>query len=156
MAAALAAELRRPLISRDRLKEGALQTLGFGAADDPGLARRVTDLFFAEIELLLREDVSLVAEAAFQHKVWAPRLAPLPQIADVRMVVCEVPAEVAIEHKKERALRNPLWSRMHPAPEGWESRPEPHEPPALDVPTLKVDTSGPQASLVDSLIKFLG
>jgi hypothetical protein len=121
------------------MKEGALRTLGLDMAADQDLALRVCGTFFEEIELLVRNGVSLVAEAAFQHKVWAPRLAPLMGIADIRIVVCEVPLDIAVERRREREQRDLMWARYHPSPEGWET--EAYHPPELNVPTLRIDTS---------------
>lgn len=153
LAGALATKLRCPLVSRDRLKEGALRTEGRDAPADPALALRICDAFFAEIELLVRANVSLVAEAAFQNKVWAPRLEPLMELADVRVIVCEVPREVAIERRRDRERRDPIWSRYHPAPEGWET--EPYNPPRLEVPTLAVSTAQELRPSFEEIASFL-
>lgn len=141
-------------MSRDRLKEGALQTLGPELAADPELALRICEVFFTEIELLARSGVSLVAEAAFQHKVWAPRLAPSMEIADVRVIVCELPIEVAKARCQERELTDPLWTSYHPTP-GGEPWAQPYDPPRLEVPTHRLDASEPISTSIRALLGFL-
>ncbi len=155
LAVELATELRCPLVSRDRLKEGALKTLGLDKAADPDLAQRICDLFFSEIELQLRAGVSLVAEAAFQHRVWAPRLEPLFALADVRIVVCQVSPELAWERMTGRARRDPLWSRYNPLPESHRGAEEPYEPPRLSVPTLTVNTTKDYLPPIEEIVAFL-
>lgn len=72
LAKLLAAEIHCPLLCRDEFKEGYVHTHGVA---DSAANRTVYDAFFAAIELLLDQQISLIAEAAFQHHLWAPRLA---------------------------------------------------------------------------------
>src|SRR5215218_2684056 len=89
LAHALARAVRCPLIARDEIKEGLVHATG--ELGEPGgeAQRRATDAFFAALTVLLDRAVSVVAEAAFQHHVWEPRLAPLRGSARVRLVLCE-------------------------------------------------------------------
>jgi hypothetical protein len=93
LAHVLAAALAWPLISRDELKEG-LVAAGSGPADrlDPtdrpdvlGVPDRLNVLanqaFFAAIGEEPATGGSLVAEAAFQDRLWRPGLAPLGRVA---------------------------------------------------------------------------
>ena len=43
---------------------------------DP-LTLRTYEIFFAALELMLRAEVTVVAEAAFQHPLWSHGLEPL-------------------------------------------------------------------------------
>src|SRR5690349_2486737 len=90
----------------------------------------------ALLALLLGRGVTVVAEAAFQDRVWAPRLAPLMSIARVRLVLCEVDPELARARRVARGLDDPARARFHP-----EGRAGDYDPPRLEVPTLRVDTS---------------
>lgn len=154
LAGKLAAELRCPLVSRDRLKEGALRTEGFEHATDRELAKRICNTFFLEVELLLRNNVSLVAEAAYQHKVWGPNLAPLLIIADVRIIVLHASAETIQRRRQEREIRDPKWLKYHPSPPEWEQEGGDYQAPALSVPTLELDTSDDNFTM-RQLTKFL-
>jgi len=154
LARELADTLRCPLVSRDRLKEGALRTQGLDPSADPDLARLICDAFFAQVEWLLRRNISVVAEAAFQQKVWDPGLAPLAELADVRIIVCDVAIEVARQRRQERERSDPLWTLYHPVPTGWDD--VTYDPPGLDVPTLRIETSAPEKKLVSTLVEFLG
>src|SRR3954447_12417940 len=79
----LARAIRCPGICRDEIIEGLINTTG--ERDSPGdqSARLVCDAFFETLTLLLTRRITLVAEAAFQHKVWAPKLEPLRDMARV-------------------------------------------------------------------------
>ena len=77
-----------------------------------------------------------MAEAAFQDRVWVPRLEPLRALARVRLVLCEVAPELAHARRVARALGDPARARFHP-----EGTAGSYDPPRLDVPTLRVDTS---------------
>ena len=87
-----------PAISRDEIKEGMVHTVGeFEAAPDDPLTQRTLPVFFNVLQMLLENEVSVVAEAAFQHKVWRPNLTPILPIADIRVVQC---------HADPRVVRN--------------------------------------------------
>jgi predicted kinase len=150
LAKALVAELRCPLVSRDQIKEGMLRTLGLGLAADRGVTDRVFETFFAEIELLLCAQVALVAEAAFQHRVWQPRLERLAAMADVRIVVCDVPPDVARDRRKYRSQSDPLFDAYHSGPVG-----DDYDAPRLDAPTLHVDTADGLSPNLSEIVSFL-
>jgi len=131
----LASRLRCPMLSRDEIKEGMVRTLGLPASKDVQL--QATDAFFEAIRVLVGARVSLVGEAAFQHHVWSSRLEPFLEVADVRVVVCDVPLEVAQARVFKRAELDPERERSHPMQDIREE----YDPPRLSVPTLTVDTS---------------
>ena len=146
LSAALATQLGWPLVSRDAIKEGlglrgpAAAPVGEAAAPD-NLAANQT--FFAVLDLLLRAAVSVLAEAAFQDRLWRPGLEPLLGLADIRIVRCSVSDDVAAERIAARPTGGPR--RVH--------RDVPMTPSAfsaleLPVPTLPVDTThGPDPSV---------
>lgn len=150
LAGRLTSELRCPLVSRDQIKEGMLRTMGIERADDRGVVDRVFETFFSEIALLVRSEVSVVAEAAFQHKVWAPRLGPLCEIADVRIVVCQVSAEIAAQRREQRSRQDPLFDKFHPG-----AVDKDYAAPDLDVPTLLVDTTEGYSPTLVEIVAFL-
>ena len=130
----LAFRLRCPKLSRDEIKEGLVRTSGPTPKD---VQLQATDAFFDAVRLLIEAEVSLVAEAAFQHQVWSAKLKPFFEVADVRIVVCDVSAEVARARVLRRAELDPGRERSHPLKDISEE----YEPPRLEVPTLMVETS---------------
>jgi hypothetical protein len=54
------------------------------------LTARTLPVFFAVLDVLLRAGVTTVAEAAFHDHVWRPRLEPLRELAQLRIVNCTV------------------------------------------------------------------
>ena len=121
------------------------------------LQRHATDAFFDALALLFGRGVTVVAEAAFQHKVWAPRLEPLRAVARVRVVLCELDAERALARRLARGLGDPARARFHPEGEG-RDRPArstgSYDAPRLGVPTLRVDTSDGYRPAFEAIVEF--
>jgi predicted kinase len=104
LAHALAAALGCPAICRDEIKEGLVfGRADFEAAIDDEATRAASELFFDAVRLLVERGVSLVAEAAFQHRVWAPNLEPLQSLATIAVVQCHTDAATATARIAERA-----------------------------------------------------
>jgi len=148
LAHALARAVRCPAVCRDEIKEGVVNTLARQGRPGDEIERRVYEAFFETVELLLRRGVTLVAEAAFQHKNWAPKLEPLREIARVRIVLCDVDPQRARSRHVERSAADPERARFHhdramQADEAGRALPiAEYDPPKIDgVPTLVVDTS---------------
>jgi predicted kinase len=96
----LAHELARllgcPAICRDEIKEGMVHATGsFAPGPGDALTLRTLPLFFGVVRLLLEGGVTVVAEAAFQDKVWRPNLKPLLDIASLRIVQCHTDPDTA-------------------------------------------------------------
>jgi predicted kinase len=103
LAHALAARIGCPAISRDEIKEGmAHADPDFGPAGQDELSLRTLPVFFRVLELLLRAEVTTVAEAAFQDRLWRPGLEPLRRLARFRVVRCTVDADVAFARRIRR------------------------------------------------------
>jgi len=135
-----------PAICRDEIKEGMVQASpGFVAAPGDDLTQRTLPVFFGVLELLLRAGVTTVAEAAFQDRVWRPRLEPLRDLARIRVVHCVVDADTAFRRSLRRGQDNPLRAaHADPSPADAAERALAHERfqrVALDVPWLEVDTT---------------
>lgn len=154
LAHALARAVRCPAVCRDEIKEGLVCTAGCGSEPGGDLQRRATDTFFDTLALLLGRGVTVVAEAAFQHRVWAPRLEPLRAVARVRIVLCEVDPELARARQVTRGLGDPAWARFHPEGAGRDRAAASYDPPRLDVPTLRVDTSEGYRPDFDTIVEF--
>lgn len=99
--------LNLPALSRDELKEGYVNTFQVGHAKLPEDTNKVvTDSFFETIELMLSKNISLIAEAAFQHEVWEMLVEKVGDLCDISIVICEIDAEVAAKRHLERGLED--------------------------------------------------
>ncbi|WP_306213880.1 AAA family ATPase [Actinoplanes sp. RD1] len=156
----LARAIGCPAICRDEIKEGMVHTAGeFAAAPGDELTMRTLPAFFGVLELLLRAGVTTVAEAAFQDKVWRPRLQPLGELADIRVVHCQVDAGTAFARIRQRLADSPVRrahddgsfadARVHAAHHEGFRRVQ------LDVPQLEVDTSAGYRPALDEVVAFL-
>jgi predicted kinase len=148
-----------PAICRDEIKEGmAHANPGFVPGPGDDLTIRTLPAFFDTLELLLRSGVTTVAEAAFQDRVWRPRLEPLRDIARIRVVHCVVDANVALERMKRRWTENPI-RRAHAD--------DPRDPAvhalihgafdrvAIDAPAMEVDTTNGHMPSLDAVAAFV-
>jgi len=83
----LAATLGCPALCRDEIKEGMVASNpGFVPATSDQLTLRTYELFFEAIALFLKAEVTLVAEAGFQHSNWWNGLEPLTDIAVLKII----------------------------------------------------------------------
>lgn len=154
----LGKQLFLPVISRDELKEGYVHTFGKRHSDLPEDTNKiVTALYFETITRLLSSNVSLIAEAAFQHKIWAPQLELLKEKARMYILICKVGDRLALERFVNRGLDNPMREYFHGdkgvdlARKGVKLEVSPYEEPHLDVPTFHVDTTGEYNPSIDEL-----
>ena len=160
LAHAVALAVRCPAVCRDEIKEGLVNSLTPGAAATDAVQRHANDVFFKAVELLLQQGVTLVAEAAFQHKLWAPRLEPLLAKATTRVILCDVDPEVARSRHIDRGLADPERERFHgdqavqAAREGRRLPIGSYDPPKFDVPTLIVDTTDGYRPQLNSIVAF--
>jgi predicted kinase len=130
-----------PAICRDEIKEGMVHAYGSGfvaRTSDP-LTTRTYPLFFDCLRLLLEGGVTVVAEAAFQHRLWSQGLAPLLELADLRIVRCFVDDDELLR-RRHRRLAEVATRSAHADSDvltvasGWDAI-------HLPAPTLDVDTS---------------
>jgi len=110
-------------------------------------------------EIRLTRRITLIVEAAFQHKLWFPKLSPMKEIAQVRVIVCTIDAQLAKSRFIERGITDPERSTFH---EDWAAEQademllRPYEPPAMGVPTLHVDTSEGYQPGIDDIVDVVG
>ncbi|WP_329431155.1 ATP-binding protein (plasmid) [Streptosporangium sp. NBC_01495] len=103
LARRLAHQVGWPLICRDEIKQGLVH--GAPSADpasDDLLNQQTLRVFFDVLGVMLRGGVSMVAEAAFQDRLWRPGLRPLTDLATIRVVRCVVDAAVTYERIASR------------------------------------------------------
>jgi predicted kinase len=156
----IAAMVGCPAICRDEIKEGMVHaTPGFVPGPRDELAARTLPTFFDVLRLLLGAGVTTVAEAAFQDRLWRLGLGPLWSLAQIRIVHCSVPAELAFQRSLRRRAENPL-RRAH-------ADPEPHDAPermlghaafnrvSVDAPWLEVDTADGYRPRLAEIVAFV-
>ena len=135
----LAREIRCPLISRDELKEGYVNTIKTEHSKIPNEKNvQIYNIFFGVIEMLLDNQVSLIAESAFQNKLWYPKYEILKHKSDIKLIICKIENDLANNRHAERKAIDPLREYYH-GDAGREN--SVYEPPQLPVPVLEVDTT---------------
>jgi len=138
-----------PVISRDEIKEGYVNTFAVPHYKLPANSNQfATEIFFRVVDLLLSNSVSLIAEAAFQHKTWEPQIARLKNHADTSIIVCELDPETAARRHLQRGLSDAKREFFHGdnrvtyfKQTGEFLAPEKYEPPSLPgIRTIQVST----------------
>lgn len=159
LARRLAARIGCPAICRDEIKEGMVHAAGdFVAAPSDELTLRTLPTFFQVLDLLLRAGVTTVAEAAFQEQLWRPYLRPLGELADIRVVHCQVTAETAWSRIRRRQRDYPT-RRAHADahlmdPQIHATGHDSFRRVRLDMPELEVDTSDDYRPGLDEIVAF--
>ena len=133
---------------------------GFVPAPGDELTARTLPVFFAVLELLLRAGVTAVADAAFQDRVWRPRLEPLRGLAHLRIVHCVVPAEVAFRRVLQRGHDNPVRS-VHADPRSGRDLADfvrqhaAFDRVSVQAPWMEVDTTDGYKPGLDEIVRFV-
>jgi hypothetical protein len=148
-----------PVISRDEIKEGYVNT--FGIKHDglpPDTDGFVSNFFFDIVCQYLTGKVSVVIEAAFQHAVWGWRMPKFFELSYPFIIVCSVNAETAAQRHLQRGLANPRREFYHEDKRvslyretGEIGTPKPYIAPNFDVPTLQVSTENDYSPSLDEI-----
>lgn len=155
LAHALASTIGCPAISRDEIKEGMVHAHAKGYSPSQGdeLTRLTYPLFFDVVRRMLEGGVTVVAEAAFQDRLWREGLEPLSPLAIFRIIRCVVPDEVA---RERRLRRTAVATRAAHADAEWLDIPASRfDPISLPVPTLVVDTSNGYIPDLVEILRFV-
>jgi predicted kinase len=162
LAHAIARQVPCPTICRDEIKEGLVHA---GGGDEPGRGNSVSPLvfeaFFGVLRLLLSAGVTVVAEAAFQDKLWRSGLEPLLEITDIRVVHCVVDPALARARIARRLADQVATRASHLDRELLEALDsgklslESFEPISLLAPSLRVDTTDGYDPDLDHVIDFV-
>jgi hypothetical protein len=150
-----------PVISRDEIKEGYVNT--YGVKHDqlpPNTNGLVTDVFFSLVNQYLADNVSVVIEAAFQHDVWEQRMPEILELAYATIILCFVDDGVAAMRHLQRGLENPIREFYHGDKRVAHYRqtgeilcPESYAAPKFNVPTIEVSTDGEYEPSIDEIVK---
>lgn len=161
LARKLGEQLWMPVISRDEIKQGYVNT--YGVHHDrlpPDSNRIVSDFFFEIVNQYLAGNVSVVIEAAFQHKVWEPRISKIEGLALPWIVLCSADDATAARRHLQRGLDNPEREFYHGdrrvshyRKTGKVLSPESYEPPKLHVPTIEVSTDEGYVPNIDEIVE---
>ena len=157
----LADRLRMPVISRDRIKEGYVNTHGVKHDRLPPDTNRVTtDLFFEIVNRYLAAKVSVIIEAAFQHRIWEPRVPRILELCTPVFVVCAIEGMVAAKRHLQRGLDDPDREFYHGDRRveiyrrtGEIAPPGNYTAPDFDVPTIHVSTEDGYLPGIDGIVK---
>jgi len=161
LAKKLGERLWMPVISRDEIKEGYVNTHGVRHDElPPDTNNLVSELFFRIVNQYLESKVSVVIEAAFQHKVWESRMSKIMEVSSPWIVLCSTDEAVAARRHLQRGLENPNREFFHGdnrvghfRKTGEVLSPESYAAPKFDVPTIQVLTDGEYVPCLDEIVK---
>jgi predicted kinase len=156
----LSREIGCPVICRDEIKAGYVLTQNKSHEElGDGVNAKLYDLFFEIVDTYLRYGITIVIEAAFQHKLWAPKLNQTKHIANLKLLICHVAPELAFERWQQRLLENPNREKFHGEKRNVAFRnanpPQLYIPPALGVPTLRVNTTNGYDPKFETIVRFI-
>lgn len=161
LAHAIAEAIPCPAICRDEIKEGMVHALGgeFQAASGDPLTVRTLPLFFDVLRVLLTAEVTVVAEAAFQDQVWRPGLEPLAELAQLRIIQCNVDAAVARERRRSAGnaggRRRAHAQIIREGIEDWERAFASFDRVSIPAPSIDVDTTDGYAPELAEIVDFV-
>jgi AAA domain len=161
LARKLGERLWMPVISRDEIKEGYVSTHGVKHDQlPPDTNALVSDFFFGIVNQYLAGKISIVIEAAFQHKVWEPRMPKILELASPVIVLCSTDSALAARRHLQRGLENPKREFFHGdrrvaqyRETGEVSPPNTYIPPKFNVPTIEVSTDGEYVPCIDEIVR---
>jgi predicted kinase len=158
LAKILSQEIKCPLLSRDEFKEGYINTVKLNHAElDNAVNWNIYETFFRAVDLLISNNISVIIEAAFQHKLWQPKLLPYLNRAKVRMIICTIELDLAKSRFIHRASNDTGREKFHGDPLTGDNifSANSYEPPKLFAPTLEVDTTSGYKPCVKQIIEFI-
>ncbi|MBC8039879.1 MAG: AAA family ATPase [Opitutaceae bacterium] len=155
LARKLAEHIHCPLIGRDMIKEGIVNTTGDKGTPGGSLAWDACITFFATIELLLNNRVTIVAEGFLGQQLWAQHMPNLTALARVRLIQCQVEPELAHSRVIQRRLADLRWDEFHNTPVNQTQKPaQNYALLDLGVPTLVVDCTNQYTPSFDDIFRF--
>jgi predicted kinase len=162
LAHAIAGEIPCPAVCRDEIKEGMVHAQsGFEGGPGDQLSVRTLPLFFEVLRTLLIGGVTVVAEAAFQDRLWRPGLEPLAELAQIRIVNCQVDHAVSFDRAVRRSAADGRHRRAHGdstlglQAEDWARTFESFERVSIDAPSIDVDTTDGYEPGLAAIVAFV-
>ena len=157
----LAQQLWMPVISRDEIKEGYVNTFGVKHDDLPPETNGiVSNFFFETVKHYLNNKVSVIIEAAFQHRIWETRMDLFSELSHPFFIVCSIDTEVAAKRHLERGLADARREFYHGDKSVSVFRETGVLPPSgdyavpkFDVPTIHVSTVDEYVPSLDEIVK---
>lgn len=156
----LAQELGCPAIVRDEIKQGMVDaTPGYEPGASEPLNIPTLKAFFDVLAVLLRARVTVVAEAAFQDRLWRPNLEPLVELAQIRVIRCTVDAATAhgrIAHRAAHSTHRAAHAdhELLKAISAGEHSLDAFGWIRMELPTLTVDTTSGYEPLLPDIVGF--
>jgi predicted kinase len=155
----LGQQLWMPVISRDEIKEGYVNTFGVKHDHLPSETDGfVSDFFFDVVCQYLAANVSVIIEAAFQHAVWKTRMPKIIELSHPFMIICSVDEEIAAQRHLQRGLADPRREFYHDDKRvslyratGEIGTPGKYLAPNFDVPTVYVSTENDYSPNLDEI-----
>lgn len=156
----LAGKINCPLLSRDAFKEGLINTLGMPHSRlNNSVDLQVYEIFFETIALLISKGISLVIEAAFQDKLWRPKLLNFLEKATIKIIICKTDPVLAKQRFANRLADNPGREKFHGDgsvnPEQLASMIENYQPVNIEAATLQVNTTNGYEPAIEEIIQFI-
>lgn len=151
-----------PVIYRDEIKEGMVHAEGgeFEAAAGDPLTVRTFSVFFDLVRVLLLARATVVAEAAFQDQLWRQGLEPLAELAQLRIVQCNVEPDAAYERYVRRNAVEAHARRAHAVIIGteladWRRAYSSFDRISIPAPSIDVDTTDGYTPDVAEIVDFI-
>ncbi|MFD0744893.1 AAA family ATPase [Phytohabitans flavus] len=149
-----------PVVVRDEIKQGMVLAAGHHTvmAGDP-FDYATLDVFFRMLSVLLKAGVTVVAEAAYQDRLWRPGLTELGESAELRIIKCTARPYVAYDRIRWRLAHDPHRAahadrELLDALASGRQTLDSFEWITLDAPTLVVDTSDGYRPQLDDIVGF--
>jgi predicted kinase len=158
----LSQKIKCPLLSRDHLKEGFLNTIGFPyKMDDNSVNQHIYKTFFELTEEFISKEISVIIEAAFQHKLWENKLTQLLNKATIKIIICKTSTEIANSRYMNRFLNDPGREKYHGDRSNYKTKnqadlfTENYQQLRMNMPSLEVETTNGYTPGVDRILSFI-
>jgi hypothetical protein len=149
-----------PVVCRDEIKEGMVHAFGadFEPAAGDDLNEPTLAVFFEVLRVMVMAEVTVVAEAAFQDRLWRSGLGPLTKLARLRIVQCHV--DPAIARERREAAADAGSGRFHARIigddiEDWEEAFASFERLSIAEASIDVDTTHAFAPDLGEVVRFI-
>ncbi len=161
LARELSQAIRCPMICRDEIKEGLVNSPGSKSLKEESAMRHTDDCFFGVIRHLIGNSITHIAEAPFGHDLWSRVIEPMVNGVEIRIVICTLKPELARNRRIMRGLADPKRQIFHSDPFVREAKrgkilpADRYEPPCFSLPTLNVDTTNRYKPSMKKILDFV-